>query len=327
MPKVSVIIPTRNRVELLQRAITSVLCQTFDDFELLVVDDGSTDGTRDAVDARIDPRVRYLPQSESRGTAAARNVGITSAASPYCAFLDDDDEWLPDKLRLQIAKIEAASPRVAVIATGYVEVAATTRGVIREWIPTGTGWGFDEVLTRGNLAPTSTILVKTDCFARVGLFDPSLTYGEDLDMWLRLTREFDIDAVAAPLTIISLQPNGLSRSYAVIAQGCDAFIRKNRTVLEGFPQVYAERLRSLGTYYAFIGEMRKARTAFRQAVAVDPGNLKTYACIAASWMGSDMFKRLSTARILLLERAPQRIDSVSKRALSNRVSDSAQRGR
>src|SRR5678816_3606690 len=94
MPKVSVIIPTRNRVELLQRAITSVLCQTFDDFELLVVD-GSTDGTRDAVDARIDPRVRYLPQSESRGTAAARNVGITSAASPYCAFLDDDDEWLP----------------------------------------------------------------------------------------------------------------------------------------------------------------------------------------------------------------------------------------
>jgi len=291
--------------------------QTLSDLEILVIDDGSTDDTSEAVRAGVDSRVRYFRHPESRGTACSRNTGITHAASPYCAFLDDDDEWFPDKLRLQIAKLEAAPSTVAVMATGYVEVEAATRRVIQEWVPSRTRWAFDEVLTQGNLAPTSTILLKTDCFAKVGLFDPSLTYGEDLDMWLRLAKEFEIDAVPAALTIISLQPSGLSRNYGVIAQGCDAFLRKHRTALEALPRVYAERLRGLGTYYAFIGDMPKARTAFWRAIAQDPANLKIYACIAASWMGSDTFKRLSFTRNVLLERVPEKIGNLRKSRLQN----------
>src|ERR1700737_4457090 len=120
MPKVSVIIPTYNRAELLRSAIISVLTQIFQDFEVIVVDDASRDNTQNVVHSFNDRRIRYIRNGMNKGDAVARNVGITNSSCEYIAFLDDDDEWLPEKLEKQINLLENSSPNVGVVHTGHV---------------------------------------------------------------------------------------------------------------------------------------------------------------------------------------------------------------
>src|SRR5581483_7703419 len=106
MPKVSVVVSTHNRAELLHAAIASVLSQSFQDFEILVVDDHSQDHTAQVVQRFRDGRIKYLRHETRRGGAAARNTGIQNSSGEYIAFLDDDDEWLPEKLETQVALFE-----------------------------------------------------------------------------------------------------------------------------------------------------------------------------------------------------------------------------
>ncbi|HEY5957340.1 MAG TPA: glycosyltransferase family A protein, partial [Polyangiaceae bacterium] len=105
MPKVTAVIPTYNRREYVQEAIDSIIAQTFRDYEIIVVDDGSTDGTREALPARYGERIRYLWQT-NQGESAARNHALSLAMGQYIAFLDSDDLWLPDKLTKQVALLE-----------------------------------------------------------------------------------------------------------------------------------------------------------------------------------------------------------------------------
>ena len=109
MPKVSVVIPTYNRPEFLGAAISSVLNQTFQDWELLVVDDASENDTEEVVDGFGDHRLRWFRHEKRIGGSAARNTGIVNSVGAYVAFLDDDDEWLPDKLRLQVELLRKES--------------------------------------------------------------------------------------------------------------------------------------------------------------------------------------------------------------------------
>ena len=113
MAAVSILTPTYNRADLLPRAVRSVLAQTFGDWELLVVDDGSTDGTGEVLEAFRDARIRYLPRSH-RGIAASRNDALANATAPLIAFLDSDDFWDPQKLERQRAFFQSASPDVGV---------------------------------------------------------------------------------------------------------------------------------------------------------------------------------------------------------------------
>ena len=109
-PSVSVIIPTHNRGEMLRRAIDSVLSQTYKDFELIIVSDGSADETDKVIVSYTDPRIRFLKHDKSRGASAARNTGIRASIGQYIAFLDDDDEWTLDKLEVQVPVIEKSAP-------------------------------------------------------------------------------------------------------------------------------------------------------------------------------------------------------------------------
>ena len=120
-PTVSVIIPTYNRAHLVDRAIQSVLNQTYKDFELIIVDDGSTDNTEDIIKEfqKKDERIKYIRHEENRGGSAARNTGIKAAKGEYIAFLDSDDEWLPIKLGRQISEFTNKS-KIALVYTGRI---------------------------------------------------------------------------------------------------------------------------------------------------------------------------------------------------------------
>src|SRR5262249_55117741 len=119
MPKVSVIIPTHNRAEFLRSAITSVLKQTFQDFEIVIIDDASKDHTREVIANFNDTRIKVIYNQVNKGDAGARNIGVMNSNCEYIAFLDDDDEWLPEKLKMQTRLLDNSPPEVGGVCTDH----------------------------------------------------------------------------------------------------------------------------------------------------------------------------------------------------------------
>lgn len=188
---VSVIIPTYKRAALVPRAIESVRRQTYQNLEILVVDDGSPDNTEDVVKRIVDSRIRYIRHEKNRGLPAVRNTGIRAAGGKYVAFLDDDDEWKEDKLEKQLRVIGQYD---AVLAGALVNGKYLT------------SHGKPEVtledLRKGNSFPPSTLLVKTAVIRDVW-FDEDLRQGEDWDAYIRLAQRYRIGYVREPLLLLS----------------------------------------------------------------------------------------------------------------------------
>jgi glycosyltransferase involved in cell wall biosynthesis len=200
-PTVSVIIPTYNRGHMVGRAIRSVLSQTFEDLELIIVDDGSRDKTDEVVDRFRDPRIRYIRHHTNRGAQAARNTGIDAARGDYVSFLDSDDEWLPEKLRRQV-EVFRTNPHnldnLGVVLTGgqhvQLETGARSRPVIYECY----GDVYREVFLR-QVQAQMPALVRKDVLQRAGHYDESLPAAQDWDMLVRLAELCQFDVVREPV--------------------------------------------------------------------------------------------------------------------------------
>lgn len=184
-PKVSVIIPTYNQADLLAKALQSVVMQTYSDWEAIVIDNHSPDGTKDVVESIRDTRIRYLPFSNRGVIAASRNHGIRMAAGDIIAFLDSDDLWYPTKIAECLIPLEQGAD---IVCHGLRIRRDGTLGEIMSPGPI-PGSVFASLLFRGNSAiATSAVMAKKVCFDRFGLFseDPALVTAEDYEMWLRL---------------------------------------------------------------------------------------------------------------------------------------------
>jgi len=189
---VTVVIPARNRAHTLERAIGSVLAQDVADLEILVVDDASTDDTVKVVRGMGDPRIRLLQHSERHGGSAARNTGIRAARGAFIALLDSDDEWLPGKLAAEIEAFREAPAKVGLIFTGFERI--WSDGAVETFLPEVPNDLHRRMLFQGNLlrGATSSALIRRGCFDRAGLFDECLPALQDYDMWIRITRDFDV---------------------------------------------------------------------------------------------------------------------------------------
>jgi glycosyltransferase involved in cell wall biosynthesis len=192
LSSVSVIVPTHNRAATVARAVRSVLSQSYQELEVIVVDDGSTDETPEVVASFADPRLRYIVHATKRGGGAARNTGIDVASGEYIAFLDADDEWLPDKLEDQIAAIQRVDPSVAAIYTGFAVVDAAGR-VAAVRLPRHRGSILSELWCANVVRTVSTVVVRRTALQRVGGFDPTLPSCQDWDLWLRLAKVHQFD--------------------------------------------------------------------------------------------------------------------------------------
>lgn len=186
---VSVIIPTFNRISLLLQAIDSVLRQTLPVREIIVIDDGSTDGTT-AMLGRRHPQLKVLAQ-HNRGPAQARNVGIREACGKWLAFLDDDDVWLDAKIERQWDAVRR-HPNAAVVYCGDYAVDERLN-ILRERPVDRACHGdvFDRLLVR-NFLFTSCVMARRDAVVSAGLFDPQFKFGEDWDLWLRLAAASEV---------------------------------------------------------------------------------------------------------------------------------------
>jgi glycosyltransferase involved in cell wall biosynthesis len=195
---VSVIIPTYNRAELVTEAVASVLAQTCRDFELLVVDDGSTDGTAQAL-AAFGEQVQLLRHSRRRGVSAARNSGIAHARGEWLAFLDSDDLWLPEKLARQLAYL-TAHPELKLGQTDEIWVRRGVRVNQPETHRKVGGRIFPQSLKRCLISP-SAVLLHRRLIEEHGDFDEDLPAAEDYDLWLRLSWRYPVGLLPEPLVI------------------------------------------------------------------------------------------------------------------------------
>lgn len=207
MTTVSVVIPTRNRGDLLGLTLRSALGQRDVDKEVIVVDDGSVDGT--AAAAAAVPGVRLLRHAEPRGVSAARNTGIAAAAGHWVALLDDDDLWAPHKLCRQLAAAQESGR--GWVYGGDVSIDGDLR--VLGGRPPPSPRQVVEGLERHNAVPAgaSNVLIRRDVLARAGDFDPGLRNNEDWDMWIRLSRQGPPDWVPRPLVAYRVHPGNASR--------------------------------------------------------------------------------------------------------------------
>jgi glycosyltransferase involved in cell wall biosynthesis len=200
-PFFTVVIPTHNRSNLLKRAVASVQNQTFEDFEIIVVDDHSTDDTSFVVKSFSDPRIRYLINSREKGACGARNVGIFSAKGKWVAFLDDDDVWLPEKLQAQHELARKVNETVGLICTDYgIYKERQENPVIYKNRP--SGWVRDKLLYGGIIGCLSSVCVRTEVLKAIEGFDERFPSNQDQDLYLRVAELSEFTHVPKTLVYI-----------------------------------------------------------------------------------------------------------------------------
>jgi len=226
MYKVSAVITTHNRANLVVNAINSVLTQTYEDFELLIVDDASEDDTEEAIKAIVDNRIRYIkiPPDESKGGNYARNLGVKESKGELIAFLDDDDEWLPDKLARQL-EIFAKNEKIGLVYSGALHINVKDRNVVK-FIPSRRGDISREILLKNVIGGgTSSIIVKKEKLEEAGLFDIFLPACQEYDMYIRLCQICEVDFtkdllvnyyIRTNITRIGCDVNKYEKAYEII---------------------------------------------------------------------------------------------------------------
>ena len=287
-PYVSVVIPTYNRATLLGRSIKSVLNQTFQDFEIIVVDDASADKTEEVVLSIGDPRIQYLKHETNRGGAAARNTGIKAAKGEFIAFQDSDDEWLSDKLEKQVKILANAPPNVGVVYTGFWRI----QGDNKEYIP-GPAIQIKEgniyrELLKENFVTTQAVLAKKECFQQAGVFDETLPRLQDWELFLRIAKHFEFRYVPEPLVHSFFTEGSISSKPKNLIKALEIILEKNLAEYKADPVLYAGRLIGLANLYRIENNSRKSREYLLKAFKVNhrPGLL---VAILASFLGSAFY--------------------------------------
>lgn len=296
MPKVSVIIPTHNRAAFLQAAIQSVLNQTFQDFEIIVVDDASKDETGEVVRSFTDQRIRYIRHETNKGQGATRNAGLRHASGEYVALLDDDDEWMPQKLEKQVRLLDSTSAKVGMVYTGVSRVEVSSRRLISQLIPEKRGSLFEEMCEKNWIGGCSTVLLRRACFEKIGWFDEGLAAQADYDMWLRISKEFDIEYIREPLVLYTVHGNRISTNHESVIQGMEAQLRKYAPLFARDNRNYSRRYFVLGINYCLNGNAKEGRDALLKAIRLNPFAVRPYYYLCLSLLGTDRLRKWKQRR-------------------------------
>jgi len=280
---------------MLRRAIGSVRAQTCPDWECIVVDDASSDETPEVVRQYGDPRIKYLRLSVNSGQCAARNHGIRAAQGSYIAFLDSDDEWLPEKLEAQVAAFDAdATGQLGVVLCGLIKVAEPSGVELSRKIPNLGRHPLRDLLDLGDNPPTYTLMVRRECFAHE-LWDERLPHRTDWDLCVRLARTQAFHVVPRYL-VRAFQHEGPRTSVPDNPwSGWEYCIDKYRADLQALPKSLSRHhYFAFRAYYA-AGVTSGARRHLLRAVWYDPSHPGRWITLGALLMGRRATGRVVTA--------------------------------
>lgn len=283
IPLVSVILPTYNCANFLTDSITSVLSQTYSSYEIIVVDDGSTDNTKEVLNPFMQ-RIKYICHHQNKGAPGARNTGIQSAQGKYIAFLDADDIWLPEKLHISIEYFNKY-PDIGMVYSGYVNI--DENGYLlnrnpRKQLPSGNI--FIQLFSEQNFIITPSVVVSKEVFKTTGLFDEQFFHCDDWDMWLRIAFHFKVIGINKPIVKCRHRPHSLRRNCTddlrfqkmVIDKTYNTFKDKETGLNQ---KLYEKRLAlqyaKVGRYYLRTKNIDLAYKHFRLSLKYNPFNLRT----------------------------------------------------
>lgn len=291
-PIISVIIPTYNRGHLIERSIHSVLSQTYRDFELIIVDDGSTDNTAEIIRSYNDDRVRYIRHDTNMGVAVARNTGIKAALHDYIAFQDSDDQWFTDKLAKQIAAFDEAGPEVGVVYSGvwYIE-GARKRYVAYPDSRNKDGDLHKSLLKLGYICFMASVIRK-ECFERAGLFDETLPASEDWEMWIRISRHYHFKCVDEPVGNVYCAPGTLSTNYYAYHQALYKILNKHIEDFKSVTDLYSRYSSAVGIYLCLTGRYSQGREYIANAIRSNPINIVAWIAAVTSLLGEQAFCKI-----------------------------------
>lgn len=231
-PIVSIVLPTYNRANYIINSINSVLNQTYKNFELIIIDDGSIDNTKNIIKKNFyDFRIKYYYFKKKLGCSYARNKGIKLSSGRYIAFQDSDDIWLPTKLEKQIKLIELCSNDTGVVYTKFFRIENGKKYII----PNNNnllkeGYIYESLLA-GNFIGTPTMLVKRECFERVGMFDIKLKRLIDWDLCLRISKYYEFKFINEPLVISYFTNESISSNRKYLVYSLPIIIKKHKKTL------------------------------------------------------------------------------------------------
>ncbi len=291
-PTVSAIIITYNRANFLKKSIESILNQTYHDFEILIVDDCSPDHTREIVEGFNDKRIKYFIHENNKGEGGSRNTGLQHARGKYIAFLDDDDEWLENKLQRQVSLLETASHEIGVVYTGLIRIDGKTDEIIdTNQIQKASGHILSNLIQGKNFVTPSTVMIKKECFESVGIFDEKLPTGFDYDMWIRIAKHYQFQYLNEPLVKYRIHSSQLSGNYQLQIKGREAMFAKYKDYFNE-PNIHnSKRYFELGILHCLNGDHKSGRKMYTKSISLYPYNLKPPVAFLLTLLGNRNFQR------------------------------------
>ncbi|WP_069789917.1 glycosyltransferase family 2 protein [Cyanobacterium sp. IPPAS B-1200] len=248
MPLISVIIPVYNGEKTIQETIKSVLQQTFTDFELIIINDGSTDNTLEKIAQIEDDRVKVLSFA-NQGVSAARNLGIANSQGDYLAFLDTDDLWTEDKLELQLKALQ--ENKEAVLAYSWINNIDKNSKFLRSYSHILlNGYVYEKLLISNFLGTASNPLIRRKVFAEIGNFEESFPYAEDWDLYLRIAKKYDFVCVPLPQILYRISSNSLSTNTTKMEKYGLLVIEKNFADIS--PSLKSLKKSTLSDFYMYL---------------------------------------------------------------------------
>ncbi len=277
MPRVSVVIPTHNRPHLISRSIKSVLAQTYNDFEIIIVDDGIEKRSQEIIDGFGDQRIRYIQNEKSVGGAVSRNIGIKESRGEFIAFLDDDDEWLPEKLAKQVKAFDSCDDSVVLVFCGLSKY--NKRGELLEVKVSdenGVVWPFKKTLYRGYIW-TSTIMLRKKNTEQGIIFDETLKKNQEWDLQLRLLKVGKFYAIKESLVKLNIldedEHMGGMQNIDTITSYFKIFINKHYVDYKKNKKALAFCYLRLANLYKKNNQFTEARKYLFKSWLVTPWNL------------------------------------------------------
>jgi glycosyltransferase involved in cell wall biosynthesis len=304
VPLVSIILPTYNRASLLPRSIGSVLSQTYQNFELIVVDDFSTDNTEIVVKSFKDQRIRYIQHEKNKGAVAARNTGIVAAKGQYIAFQDSDDEWLPSKLEKQMKIFFSAPKDVGVIYTDYwlIEngVKIFSRNLnhpVKEMED-----NIHRSFLRVNFVNLPTAIVKMECFQKAGLFE-ELPRLQEWGLWLRISKYYNFKSTNEPLLNAYRQTDSISHNEEANIKARKYLLAKYFKEISTDKKLLRNHYYEIGTLLCLNRRIGEGRSYFVKALKTNPFHYKLLFSTISTLFGQRFYNLISEIYLSALDPA------------------------
>ena len=272
---VSVILPTFNRADFIANSVKSLISQTYKNLEIIIVDDGSTDDTENIIKNFKDERIKYIKLNENHGANYARNTGLKIAQGQFITFVDSDDEFKDVKIEEEL-KILSQNESTGLIYSWFYR--CHNEDVKEEYKlslePKFGGNIFNELLYK-NVIGNPSPLIRKECFDKVGKFDENMQSCQDWEMWIRISKDYNIEYLDKPLMKTTIHVSQISSNIGYKIQGMEYIYKKYRSYFNNNKKL-SLFFRKIGNFYSLNNERKKSIEYYIQSIKVDPFIIHNY---------------------------------------------------